>query len=91
VSGRAASQTAPSFRSISRAKAPRPEQIALGPLGVKLSRRAAFKIAADQERNDAWLVMDGHLYSVDLKTGRATLGGKIGGLTGRLTDIAWWE
>jgi hypothetical protein len=63
----------------------------VGPLGVKLSRRAAFKIAADQERNDAWLVMDGHLYSVDLKTGKATMGGKIAGLTGRLTDIAWWE
>lgn len=63
----------------------------MGPLGVKLSRRAAFKIAADQERNDAWLVMDGHLYSVDLKTCKATLGKEISGLTGRLTDISWWE
>lgn len=63
----------------------------VGPLGVKLSRRAAFKIAADHEGNNAWLVMDGRLYSVDLKTGKATMGGKIGGLNGRLTDIAWWE
>jgi hypothetical protein len=76
VSGRAAPQTAPSFRSISRAKAPRLEQIALGPLGVKLSRRAAFKIAADQERNDAWLVMDGHLYSLDLKIRQGDVGRK---------------
>jgi len=34
---------------------------------------------------------DGGVYWVDLKTGKATMGGKIGGLTGRLTDIAWWE
>lgn len=63
----------------------------VGPLGVKLGGRVAFKIAADQERNDAWLVMDGNLYSVDLKTGKATMAGKIAGLNGRLTDIAWWE
>ena len=63
----------------------------VGPLGVKLGGRVAFKIAADQERNDAWLVMDGDLYAVDLKTGKATMAGKIAGLNGRLTDIAWWE
>jgi hypothetical protein len=63
----------------------------VGPLGVRLDGRAAFKIAAGQERNDAWLVVDGNLYSVDLKTGKAAMAGKIGGLTGKLTDIAWWE
>ena len=44
-----------------------------------------------RERNDAWLVVDGDLDPVDLKTGKATMAGKIGGLTGKLTDIAWWE
>ena len=31
----------------------------------------------------------GALYSVDLKTGKATMVGKIEGLSGTLTDIAW--
>ena len=31
----------------------------------------------------------GALYSVDLKTGKATMAGKIEGLSGTLTDIAW--
>ncbi len=48
----------------------------IGPLGVKLDGRVAFKIAASQERNDAWLVMDGNLYSVDLATGKASWPGK---------------
>jgi hypothetical protein len=29
------------------------------------------------------------LYSVDLKIGKATMAGKIQGLTGNLGDIAW--
>ncbi len=31
----------------------------------------------------------GKLYSVDLKTGKATLAGKLEGVKGKLTDIAW--
>ena len=29
------------------------------------------------------------LYSVDLKTGKATSTGKVAGVGGKLTDIAW--
>ena len=35
--------------------------------------------------------MGGSLYSVDLKTGKATMAGKIAGLNGTLTDIAWMD
>jgi hypothetical protein len=35
--------------------------------------------------------MGGALYSVDLKTGKATMSGRIAGLSGTLTDIAWVE
>ena len=38
-----------------------------------------------------WLVTDGALYSVDLKSGKATMAGKIAGLNGTLSDIAWVE
>ena len=31
----------------------------------------------------------GTLYSVDLKTGKATAAGKLEGVTGKITDIAW--
>jgi len=31
------------------------------------------------------------LYSVDLKTGKATMAGRFQGLTGMLTDIAWFD
>jgi len=44
---------------------------------------------AKGEDNAAWLVNSGTLYSVDLKTGKATSAGKIEGLSGTLTDIAW--
>ena len=50
----------------------------------------AFNIVSSgADQNDAWLVMGGALYSVDLKTGKATMAGKIAGLNGTLSDIAW--
>ena len=50
----------------------------------------AFNIVASAgDKNDAWLATGGNLYSVDLKTGKATLAGKLEGVTGKLTDIAW--
>jgi Domain of unknown function (DUF4394) len=62
----------------------------VGPLGVKLNGSVAFNIVASQpDRNDAWLATGGVLYSVDLKAGKATMAGKIEGLKGRLTDVAW--
>jgi len=61
----------------------------IGMLGVKIEGPAAFNIVAKGEDNAAWLVTGGTLYSVDLKTGKATAAGKIEGLPGKLSDIAW--
>src|SRR4051812_34860441 len=63
----------------------------VGMLGVKLDGPVAFNIVAKSEDNAAWLMNAGTLYSVDLKTGKATAAGKIEGLSGKLTDIAWIE
>jgi hypothetical protein len=61
----------------------------VGMLGIKIDGPVAFNIVAQGEDNAAWLVTGGTLYSVDLKTGRATAAGKLEGLTGKLSDIAW--
>jgi hypothetical protein len=64
----------------------------IGALGVTVSGPVAFNIVASAEdKNDAWLVAGGALHSVDLKTGKATMIGKIEGLSGTLTDIAWLD
>ena len=50
----------------------------------------AFNIVSSgEDKNDAWLVAGGALYAIDLKTGKATMVGKIEGLSGNLGDIAW--
>ena len=61
----------------------------IGSLGIKLDGPVAFNIVAKGEDNAAWLVTGGTLYSVDLKTGKATSAGKLEGLSGKLSDIAW--
>ena len=61
----------------------------IGSLGIKLDGPVAFNIVVKGEDNAAWLVTGGTLYSVDLKTGKATGAGKLEGITGKLTDIAW--
>jgi hypothetical protein len=61
----------------------------IGMLGVKIDGPVAFNIVNKGEDNAAWLVTGGTLYSVDLKTGKATAAGKLEGVTGTLTDIAW--
>jgi hypothetical protein len=61
----------------------------VGMLGIKLDGPVAFNIVVKGEDNAAWLMNGGTLYSVDLKTGKATAAGKIEGLTGKLSDIAW--
>jgi hypothetical protein len=58
-------------------------------LGIKIDGPVAFNIVNKGEDNAAWLVTGGTLYSVDLKTGKATSAGKLQGVTGKLTDIAW--
>ena len=54
-----------------------------------LDGAVAFNIVTKGEDNAAWLVTGGTLYAVDLKSGKATAAGKLEGVTGRLTDIAW--
>ena len=63
---------------------------AVGPLGITVNGAVAFNIVSSgPDQNEAWLAMGGALYSVDLKTGKATMAGKISGLKGTLSDIAW--
>jgi hypothetical protein len=62
----------------------------VGSLGIAIGGPVAFDIVASKpEKNEAWIVTGGSLYSVDLKTGKAMPVGRIGGLSGALTDIAW--
>jgi hypothetical protein len=62
----------------------------VGSLGMAVSGPVAFNIvSAGEDKNEAWLMSGSSLYSVDLKSGKATMVGKIEGLTGTLTDIAW--
>ena len=61
----------------------------IGALGVQLNGATSFNIVAKGEDNAAWLVTGGALYTVDLKTGKATSAGKLDGIKGKLTDIAW--
>ncbi len=62
----------------------------VGMLGVKIDGPVAFNIVASAgDKNDAWLMVGDALYSVDLKTGKATSTGKLTGVSGKLTDIAW--
>jgi hypothetical protein len=62
----------------------------IGSLGMPVNGPVAFNIVSSgPDQNAAWLVAGGTLYSVDLKTGKATMSGKISGLKGTLSDIAW--
>ena len=62
----------------------------IGSLGMAVSGPVAFNIvSAGEDKNDGWLAAGGSLYKVDLKTGKATMVGKIEGLSGNLSDIAW--
>lgn len=64
----------------------------IGALGVQMNGAVAFNIVSNSaDKNDAWLVTGGNLYSVDLKTGKATMAGKLSGVSGKLTDIAWMD
>jgi Domain of unknown function (DUF4394) len=62
----------------------------IGSLGMTVNGPVAFNIVSTgEDKNDAWLANGGALFSVDLKTGKATMVGKFQGLTGNLGDIAW--
>ena len=61
---------------------------AVGKLGIK-PESVAFDIWSDGNgKNEAWLMADGTLYSVDLATGKATEAAKISGVSGTVKDIA---
>ncbi len=61
----------------------------VGSLGMPVSGPVAFNIVATgEDKNEGWLVANGALYSVDLKTGKASMVGKIDGLGGVRGDIA---
>ncbi len=49
---------------------------------------AAFDIAPGDGVGTGWLMADGALYKVDLATGKATMAGKVTGVTGAVRDIA---
>ena len=62
----------------------------IGSLGITLNGAAGVQHRGLEGRGQrAWLVTGGTLYSVDLKTGKATAAGKLEGVKGKLTDIAW--
>jgi hypothetical protein len=64
----------------------------IGSLGMTVNGAIAFNIVSSSaDKNDAWLVSGGNLYAVDLKTGKATMAGKLSGVSGKLTDIAWTD
>ena len=61
---------------------------AIGKLGIKADT-VAFDIWSDGAgKNEAWLMAEGTLYSVDLATGKATEAAKIAGVSGTVKDIA---
>ena len=61
---------------------------AIGKLGIKADS-VVFDIWSDGAgKNEAWLMADGTLYSVDLATGKATEAAKISGVSGTVKDIA---
>ncbi|MGD9883270.1 MAG: DUF4394 domain-containing protein [Reyranella sp.] len=59
----------------------------VGPLGARFDT-IAFDIWSDGTRNEAWALIDGQLWSIDLATGKATAAGKIDGLATGAKDIA---
>lgn len=61
---------------------------AVGKLGVK-PKAIAFDIETDASGgNTGWLLADGALHKVDLATGKASMVGKITGLTASVRDVA---
>src|ERR671924_328761 len=60
----------------------------VGSLGMAVSGPVAFNVVSTGEvKNEGWVVANGALYSVDLKTGKASMVGKIEGVGGTLGDI----
>ena len=63
--------------------------VTVGPTGVKAKGPMALDILADGKGgNAAWLLADGKLYEIDLKTGNSKSLGGVKGLTGTTWDMA---
>ena len=63
--------------------------VTVGPTGVKAKGPMALHILADGKGgNAAWLLADGKLYEIDLKTGNSKSLGDVKGLTGTTWDMA---
>jgi Domain of unknown function (DUF4394) len=61
----------------------------LGKLTVKVDGPAAFDIWSDGKGGNAgWLLASGSLFSLDIATGATKSMGKVGGLNGKISDIA---
>ncbi len=60
---------------------------AVGKLGVT-PKSIAFDIEPGEGTGIGWMMADGTLYRVDLTSGKATMAGKISGVTGDVRDIA---
>jgi hypothetical protein len=60
-------------------------------VGVADLADAVVDIATEGEKNTAWMVAGGTLYTIDIASGKATSVGAIKGMTGKLIDIAVWK
>ncbi|WP_246702659.1 DUF4394 domain-containing protein [Starkeya sp. ORNL1] len=61
---------------------------AVGKFGVKADAYAFDIVAVDAGASEGWLMAGDTLHKVDLATGKATPVGKVGGISGRVRDIA---
>jgi len=62
-----------------------------GAVGVANLADAVVDIATEGEKNTAWMIAGGTLYTIDIASGKATSVGAIKGMTGKLIDIAVWK
>jgi hypothetical protein len=59
-----------------------------GAVGIANLADAVVDIATEGEKNTAWMIAGGTLYTIDIASGKATSVGAIKGMTGKLLDIA---
>ncbi|MBX3498363.1 MAG: DUF4394 domain-containing protein [Alphaproteobacteria bacterium] len=62
-----------------------------GAIGVANLADAVVDIATEGEKNTAWMIAGGTLYTIDIASGKATSVGAIKGISGKLIDIAVWQ
>lgn len=62
-----------------------------GALGVANLADAVVDIATEGDKNTAWMIAGGALYTIDIASGKATSLGAVKGVTGKLQDIAVWK